>query len=178
MQVIIAFALIIVLFIIWKYWALLIGAGYDPTPMHRVTKMLSIALTGKGDVVYDLGSGDGRIIITAARVFGARAVGIEADPLRFIYSWIRVLVSGQAGKVKVRYGNFFNFDLSQATVVTMFLYGPTNDRLREKLLREMKPGTRVVSYVWRFNDWVFDECLADDEIFLYRITKSMGNIGD
>ena len=172
MQIIIITGLVIIGFIFWKYWALLIGAGYDPTPMSRVRKMLGIALTSENDVVYDLGSGDGRIILTAAREFGARAVGIEADPLRFIYSWIKVIITGQSKNVKVCFGDFFKFDLSKATVVTMFLYGPTNDRLRGKLMKELRPGSRVVSYVWRFNSWSFDECLIDDEIFLYRVPDS------
>ncbi|OGC42448.1 hypothetical protein A2Y85_04380 [candidate division WOR-3 bacterium RBG_13_43_14] len=178
MKIIILFGALFIGFIVWKYWALLIGAGYDPTPMHRVKKMLEIALTNENDIVYDLGSGDGRIIITAARSFGARAVGIEADPFRFIFSWLNVIFTGQKKKIKVCFGDFFKFDLSEATVIILFLYGPTNDRLKSKLMRELKPGSRVVSYVWQFKDWIFDECLINDDIFLYRIPEAVDNDTD
>ncbi len=156
-------------FIVWKYWSLLIGAGYDPTPMHRVKKMLEIASIGEDDTVYDLGAGDGRIIVAASRHYRARAVGIEADPLRFVYTWVRLKLCDRGGRARVYFGDLFKCDLRSATVVTLFLYGPTNDRLRSKLMRELKPGSRVVSYVWRFKDWMFDKCMIDDEIYLYRI---------
>jgi len=81
-------------------------------------------------VVYDLGCGDGRIIIAAAGEFGARAVGIEADPLRFLLSFVRIKVSGLGSKVKVIWGNFFHHNLSDATVVTVFLSNEANDKLR------------------------------------------------
>lgn len=110
--------------------------------MHR---MLELASVLPGEVVYDLGSGDGRIPIMAAQEFDARAVGIEVDPGR---NWIasrRVRRAGVCDAVDLVRADFFNTDLSAADVVTLYLRQPTNDRLEEKLLRELRPGARIVS---------------------------------
>lgn len=157
------------LYIIWKYWALAIGAGYDPTPMDKVYKMLEMAKVNKHDMLYDLGSGDGRILITAAKRYGAKAFGVEADPFRFLFSLLLVMLSGYKEKIKLKFGNFFNAKLGGATVITMFLYGPTNKKLKEKFLKELKPGTRIVSYVWQFDGWEIIDCLPADRIYLYVI---------
>ena len=102
---------------------------------------------GASDVAYDLGSGDGRIVVEAARTYHARAVGVEADPLRVLYSRLVVSVLHLKGQVRVVWGNFFHIDLSEATIVTLFLSQGTNRRLESKLMAELKPGTRVVSHV-------------------------------
>jgi SAM-dependent methyltransferase len=167
MQLVITLAVVFIVYVIWKYWTLLVGAGYDPAPMDKVYKMLQIAQVNADDIVYDLGSGDGRVVIAAARQFGARAVGIEIDPFRFIFAECARLLSGQAGRINLKYGDFFKASISEATVVTLFLYGPTNNRLKEKFLRELHKGTRIVSYTWRFDDWKLVDFLPEDRIFLY-----------
>ena len=172
MQFLLTLAIVFVLYIIWKYWTLALGAGYDPTPMDKVYKIMDMAQVNENDIVYDLGSGDGRIVITAAKRFGARAVGIEADPFRFIFSWLIVLFSGQSEKIKLKFGNFFKKKIDKATVVIVFLYGPTNNKLKEKFLKELKPGTRVVSYVWTFDNWELEDCVPEDRIYLYIIKKA------
>jgi SAM-dependent methyltransferase len=169
MQFLVVLGAVFVLFVIWKYWTLLIGAGFDPAPMDKVYKMLDIARVGKNDIVYDLGCGDGRILVTAARKFGARAVGIEIDPFRFLFAWFVKILSGHSRRIKLEYGNIFQRSITNATVVTLFLYGPTNNRLKEKFMRELKPGTRVVSYIWRFDGWQFIDFLPEDRIYLYEI---------
>ena len=179
MQFLLTLAIVFVFYIIWKYWTLALGAGYDPTPMDKVYKIMDMAQVNKNDIVYDLGSGDGRIVITAAKRFGARAVGIEADPFRFIFSWLIVLFSGQSEKIKLKFGNFFKKKIDKATVVIVFLYGPTNNKLKEKFLKELKPGTRVVSYVWTFDNWELEDCVPEDRIYLYIIKKAeMGRQGE
>jgi predicted RNA methylase len=105
---------------------------------------------GPGDVVYDLGCGDGRVIVAAARRFGARAVGIEIDPLRYLWSQMLITILGLRGRVQVVYGDFFAQDLSGADVVTCYLMQNTNERLVEKLRRELRPGSRVVSNTFTF----------------------------
>lgn len=130
-----------------------VGAGWEPTSRRKVRRMLELSGTGPTDVVYDLGSGDGRIIIEAAKAYGARAVGVEADPLRVLFSRLSVSLHRLRGRVLVVWGNFFHVDLSEATVVTLFLTQGTNRKLKAKLLSELKPGTRVVSYVWTFEGW-------------------------
>ena len=167
MQLLIILGIVFVAYVIWKYWALAMGAAYDPAPMDKVYKMLAIAGVRSNDIVYDLGSGDGRIVITAARKFGARAVGIEIDPFRFLFAYFMKSISGYSRRIHIKFGNIFKQNIADATVVTLFLYGPTNNRLKEKFSRELKPGTRVVSYIWRFDDWQHETCSLDDRIYLY-----------
>ena len=155
--------------IVWIYWPELIGAGWSPTPMENVRKMLEMADVKKDDLVYDLGCGDGRIIAVAAAEFGARAVGIEADPLRFFLSWMRIKLRGLGRQVKVVWGDFFNHDLSDATVVCVFLSHKANSRLKRKLERELTPGTRIVSYYWTFGGWKAVKIDPSSNLYLYRI---------
>lgn len=169
MQFLIILVVVFILYIIWKYWTLALGAGYDPTPMDKVHKMLRIAEVNENDVLYDLGSGDGRMLITAARTYGVKTIGIETDPFRYLFSLFLVLLSGYRRKITLKFGSFFKKPLGEATVVTVFLYGPTNNKLREKFQRELKPGTRVVSYVWEFSGWEPEDCLPEDRIYLYVI---------
>ncbi|UCF71327.1 MAG: SAM-dependent methyltransferase [candidate division WOR-3 bacterium] len=169
MQLVITLIVVFILYVVWKYWAIPVGAGYDPAPMDKVHKMLDIAGVGSSDIVYDLGCGDGRVLIAAARRFGARGVGYEIDPFRFVFAWFMTLISGQVKRVSIRFGNFFGKDIAEATVVVLFLYGPTMERLKDKFIRELKSGTRIVSYVWQFNNWALDDHLPEDRIYLYKI---------
>ncbi len=152
----------------WIYWPEIIGAGWSPTPIKNVKKMLEMAKVGKDDVVYDLGCGDGRIIAMAAGEFDARAVGIEADPLRFLFSFVRVKVFSR-GKAKVVWGNFFHKNLRKATVVTVFLSNEVNSKLKEKLKRELSSGTRVISYYWVFDGWEIVKSNSSSRLYMYKI---------
>jgi precorrin-6B methylase 2 len=129
--------------------------------------MLELANVTQDDTVVDLGSGDGRIIIMAAKEFGARAIGIEVDPFRILWSRWNVQRSGVQEKVQVVKGNFFDLDLSGATVVTVFQRIGTNNRLKSKLTSELRPGTRVVSYIHLFEGWSPVEEVEDSRIYLY-----------
>lgn len=148
-----------------------IGAAWEPTSRRKVRRMLELSGAGPDDVVYDLGSGDGRVIIEAAKSYDARAVGIEADPLRVIYSRLAVSLHRLKGRVKVVWGNIFHVDLSEATVVTLFLTQRTNQRLKSKLLSELRPGTRVVSYVWTFDGWAPKSTDRENELALYVVPE-------
>lgn len=159
---------------VFLLWSASIGAGWQPTSRRKVRKMLEMCGTGPSDVVYDLGSGDGRIIIEAAKTYHARAVGVEADPIRVLLSRSAVGVHRLKGQVKVVWGNFFNADLSEATVVTLFLSRGANRRLKAKLLSELKPGARVVSYVWIFDGWDPISRDSEDEISLYVVPSGGG----
>lgn len=163
---------IAVIFVFWVIWTDIIGAGWEPTSKILVQKMLEIAEVNSEDVLYDLGSGDGRIIIEAARRYNANAVGIEADPLRYFWSKLMILLYGVNQKVKVIWGNFFNKDITTATVVTLFLSSKANQQLKTKLQNELKPGTRIVSYYWTFHGW--DPVKEDrkDKIYMYIIGKT------
>ena len=119
---------------------------FVPTPQEVVDKMLELAKVGKGDVLYDLGSGDGRIPVTAAKRFGIRATGIDIDPQRIAEANENARKNGVSHLVRFRQENLFKADFSQATVVTLYLLPDLNVKLRPRLLAELKPGTRIVSH--------------------------------
>lgn len=126
---------------------------YVPTPQPVVDAMLEMAKVRKGDILYDLGSGDGRIPVTAARQYGVRAVGIDIDPERIAEANANAKKAGVTGLVSFRNADLFTSDFSEATVVTLYLLDSLNEKLRPKLLRELKPGTRIVSHAFRMGDW-------------------------
>jgi len=126
---------------------------YVWTSHEVVAEMLRLAVVGPGDVVYDLGSGDGRVVIAAARDFGARGVGVEIDPKLVALSVEAALREGVGDRVTFREGDLFKTDLSDATVVTLYLSTSINLRLRPKLVRELQPGARVVSHAFAMGDW-------------------------
>jgi tRNA G37 N-methylase Trm5 len=126
---------------------------YVPTPQEVVDRMLEVASVGKGDVLYDLGSGDGRIPVTAAKKFGIRAVGIDIDPERIKEANANAKKNGVEKLVKFRNEDLFRADFREATVVTLYLLPDLNVKLRPKLWRELKPGTRIVSHQFDMGDW-------------------------
>ncbi len=135
-------------------------AGKDviwvPTPDEVVDRMLRMAQTTKDDLVYDLGAGDGKIAIAAAKKFGARAVGIEYNPDMARHAQSNAEKAGVAGRARIQQGDIFATDFSQATVVTMYLLPALNLKLRPTILA-MRPGTRVVSHSFTMDDWEPDE---------------------
>jgi SAM-dependent methyltransferase len=126
---------------------------YMPTHEKVVAEMLKMAKVGKDDIVYDLGSGDGRIVITAAKEFGARGVGVDIDPDLIREARENAVKAGVADKVKFFQQDLFDTDIREATVVTLYLLPEVNRRLRPRLLRDLKPGTRVVSHNHDMGDW-------------------------
>ena len=125
---------------------------YFPSTDAAVSAMLELARTGPKDVVYDLGCGDGRIVIAAAKDFGARGVGVEIDPAPLRMAVYRAQRAGVGDRVHFVRGDLFEADIGEATVVTLFLYETLNRRLLPKLLRELAPGTRIVAHRYGFGD--------------------------
>jgi predicted O-methyltransferase YrrM len=121
-------------------------APYAPTPYDVVDRMLTLARVAKDDVVYDLGSGDGRLVIQAAKKYGARGVGIDIDPERIRESRANAREAGVESRVEFRLENALATDISDATVVTLYLLSSSNLKLRPKLQQELAPGARVVSH--------------------------------
>lgn len=121
---------------------------YVPTPQEVVDAMLKMAQVGPNDVLYDLGSGDGRIPITAAKTYGIRAVGIDIDPQRIREATENARMAGVADKVRFLNQDLFTTDISEATVVTLYLLPSLNLRLIPKLNMELKPGSRIVSHAF------------------------------
>jgi SAM-dependent methyltransferase len=130
---------------------------YVPTPQVVVDKMLELADVKSGDYVIDLGSGDGRIPITAAKRFGTKGLGVDLNPIRVQEATANAANAGVQDKVEFRRQNLFETDFSKATVLTMYLLPDVNKRLRPRILRELAPGTRVVSHSFDMGDWMPDE---------------------
>src|SRR3954468_22757610 len=123
---------------------------FVPTPQEAVDKMLELAEVKKGDVVYDLGCGDGRIVVTAAKKFGARGIGIDIDPQRVAESKQNVRTNGVEKLVTIKNADIFQEDFSDATVVTLYLLPSLNVKLIPQL-EKLKPGSRIVSYQFNMN---------------------------
>ena len=135
---------------------------YVPTPMAVVDAMLQLAKVTSTDVIYDLGCGDGRIPVAAARKFGARGVCIDIDPERIREADENIARSGVGDKVRTVQGDLFQQPLGEATVVTLYLLDSVNERLLPKLRRELKPGTRIVSHAFRMGAWAPEQTLTVD----------------
>ena len=144
---------------------------FVPTPDAVVEEMLRMANVGEDDVLYDLGCGDGRIVITAVKKFGCRGIGIDIDPNRIKECRENAREAGVSEKAQFILMDLFKVDLSEATVVTLYLLPKVNIQLRPKLFQELKPGTRVVSHEFNMGDWKPDtsfELETDDFRDLYQ----------
>jgi SAM-dependent methyltransferase len=126
---------------------------YVPTPEAVVEEMLKMASVTKDDLVYDLGCGDGRIVIAAAKKYGARGVGVDLDPERIKESKANAQAAGVTDRVTFVQGDLFKVDFSKATVVTLYLLPDINLKLRPKLFKDLRPGTRVVSHDFDMGNW-------------------------
>jgi Methyltransferase domain len=149
---------------------------YVPTPQEVVEKMLDMAQVKKGDVVYDLGSGDGRIVVTAAKKYGVKAIGFEIDPQRIKESHENIKKAGVEKLVEIRQQDIRTVDLSPATVLTMYLLPEVNLMIRPNIWTQMKPGSRVVSHDFDMGDWkpvrtehVKDSSGWEHSLYLWRV---------
>jgi SAM-dependent methyltransferase len=140
---------------------------YDPSTEEQTLAMLKLAGVGGKDVVYDLGCGDGRLVILAAKQFGARGVGIDIDPDRIKESIANAQKAGVSRRVKFLNQDLFEAKIGDATVVTLYLWPSVNMKLRPKLLKDLKPGTRVVSNMHDMGDWAPDKTIKADGHFIY-----------
>lgn len=149
-----------------------VDVPFVPTPEEVVEGMLDLAQVTERDIVYDLGSGDGRIVLAAARR-GARAVGIELDAALVAESRASARKAGLESRATFLHGDLFEADLSEATVVTLYLRSLVNLELRPKLLRELRPGTRVVSHDFTMGDWKADRkmVLGGKPVYLWLIPE-------
>jgi SAM-dependent methyltransferase len=145
------------------------------TDLSIVNAMLTLAGVTRDDVVYDLGCGDGRIVIAAAKEFGARGVGVDLDPQRIREAQANAIRAGVADRVTFRVEDVFDTDVQSATVVTLFLSPELNARLRPKLTSQLRPGSRIVSHRYGIDDWVPERTVTlsvretRNHIFLWRV---------
>lgn len=144
---------------------------FVPTPEPVVREMLELADVGPDDLVYDLGSGDGRIVITAAKEYGARAVGVDIDPRRVAEGRANARRAGVEDRVRFIQGDLFDVDLRPATAVTLYLLPKVNLELRPKLLAELRPGTPVVSHAFNMGGWKPEavRTVKNTTVYLWRV---------
>lgn len=134
-------------------WGGILAAPWIPVWRKDLKRLLDLADIKPGETLYDLGAGDGRIVIMAAKEYNAKAVGYEIASLPYFFAYIKILVLGLRGKAKFKYRNFFKEDLSGADVIVTFLTPPAMEKLKPKFEKELKPGARVVSYAFSIKGW-------------------------
>jgi len=148
---------------------------YVPTPQEVVDKMLDLAKVGKNDTLFDLGCGDGRIVVTAAKERGARGIGIDIDPTRIAEAKENAKKAGVTDRAQFRVGDLFKTDFSTATVVTLYLLPTINAKLRPQLWKQLKVGTRVVSHAFDMgSEWPAEKTVEVDgrTIYYWTITEA------
>lgn len=170
--ILLAIVIIILLFLLSMVWP----PDSPWSPWWRTSPRIAriqckLANVGKNDIIYDLGSGEGTALIIAAKEFGSKGVGIEIDPFRVITSKISVKISNVSDKIRIERKNFFDVDISEASVIFMYLIPKAMARLRPKLLQELKPGTRVVTFVYQI-DLPLIAKDAKNEVYVYEIPHS------
>jgi hypothetical protein len=179
MIVLLAYGLSILLFILISLWMLipaLYGLPLVPTKPERIRKALRMVNLRPNHILYDLGAGDGRVLLIAAREFGSRAVGIEIGPIQYILIYLRIKASGLRDQIQVRWANFYKADLSRADVVYVYATSEEAVKLAPHLEKQLKKGARVVSVSTDFPEW---EPSALDEhklIFVYNMPPKQGSI--
>jgi SAM-dependent methyltransferase len=152
----------------FAFASFLFGAGYEPTYREAVDTMLRLAEVGPQDTVYDLGAGTGAIVFRAARVYRARVVGVEIEPLRALILRARRATGPFADRISLHWGNLFDLDFRDATVITAFLWTGAMARLRVKLEAELAWGARVVSHVHPIPGWTPVTHDEETDVYLYR----------
>ncbi|NHJ84457.1 MAG: SAM-dependent methyltransferase [Asgard group archaeon] len=168
----IALAVLIFIIVFFFAWSSLKGAPWAPTNKEKAIKMLELAKVQPNDLVYDLGCGDGRILIIAATQFGARAIGYEIDPIRYLWCKSRIHRLRLQDKVQVKFGNFFHKDLSDANIVICYLLQKTNNLLQDKLLTELKNDSRIISNNFTFSKLELFDKNDEMKVYAYKIFKS------
>ena len=168
--------LLFILILLWILIPVFYGLPLVPTKRERIRKALKLANLQPNEILYDLGAGDGRVLLIAAREFGAQAVGIEVGPIQCAMIWLRSVASGFGDKIQVKWANFYRADLRDANVVFVYATSTEIIKLAPHLEKHLKKGTRVVSISADFPEWepsAFDE---RELIFIYEMPPARGNI--
>ena len=170
------FVIVFVLALLWILVPALYGLPSIPTKSDRIRKALKMANLQPDDTLYDLGAGDGRVLIIAAGEFGSKAVGIEVGPVQCAVIWLRALASGLGDKIQVQWGNYLNTDLRSADAV--FIYATSSEvlKLAPYLEKQLKPGARVVSISADFHEWEPSDFDEHDLIFIYEMPPKKGSL--
>ncbi len=157
---------------LWLVVPALYGVPWVPTHAARIRRALQLVKLQPGETLYDLGAGDGRVLLMAVKEFGAQAIGIEIGPVQWALGWLRVWLNGSRQKVSMRCENFYKTDVRTADVVFVYLTSSQTSRLAHKLERELRPGARVVSIAADFPEWQPDLVYREMLIFVYKMPPS------
>ncbi len=163
--VLLAVAVALGYFVFASFW---FGAGYQPTPRRSALTMLRLAELSPKDTLYDLGAGTGALVFRAARIYRARVVGVEVEPIRVLALKLRRRFGGPTDRVTIRWGNLFDLDFTEATVVATFLWPAAMERLRPKLEAQLREGARVVSHCHPVPGWNVATRDRATDVYLYR----------
>src|SRR6266498_473363 len=180
MIVLASFIFFILLFLAISLWVLipaLYGLPPVPTKPERIRKALKLANLKPDQTLYDLGAGDGRVLLIAARDFGAKAVGVEVGPIQCALIWLKAVASGFGNKIQIRWANFYKANLSDADVVFIYATSKEVTKLASQLEKQLKRGARVVSISADFPEWEPQEFDNRELIFVYEMPPLKGNLG-
>jgi len=161
----------------WFFIPILAGIPFVPTDAKRIRKALEMVDLQPGETFYDLGCGDGRVLIAAARDFGARAVGIEISPLHCLAAWMRVRLAGVGRQASVRWGDIYRAKLGKADVAFQYGHSRMAERLRLHLAEQLRDGARFVSVNVDIPGWQPVSVDRESRIFLYRMPPPPGDVG-
>ena len=164
-----AVIVVVTVFVGYFLWSFVKGAGYEPVPKAILGQMIEFSQPGPDRKVYDLGSGFGKILFRVAQTSGATCVGVEVDPVKVWWTRRQVRVKGLQGKVTVQKGNLLDADISSADIVFVFLWDGIMQKLKERVLAQMKPGSVVVSYYHEFHGWTPEKEDRKAKVYLYRV---------
>ncbi|OGO18376.1 MAG: hypothetical protein A2Z14_15515 [Chloroflexi bacterium RBG_16_48_8] len=167
---------IVVMGMLWIFIPVLSGLPWVPTHLKRIRKALELSALRPDEILYDLGAGDGRVLVQAARQYGARAVGIELSPTHCVLAWLRVLLSSVFNRVSIRWGNFYKMNLGEADVVFAYLTPAHAMRLRPQLESQLRTGSRVVTISANIEGWEPSAFDSGDLIFLYHMPPKPGSL--
>jgi precorrin-6B methylase 2 len=179
MTILISFAFFLLFLLVILVW-ILVPAFYGlppvPTKSERIQKALKLANLQPKETFYDLGAGDGRVLIIAARDFGAKAVGLEIGPIQCALIWLRAAANGLGNQIQVRWENFYKANLQDADVVFVYATSKEVMKLAPKLEKQMKKGSRLVSISADFSEWEPQEVNSQDLIFVYKMPPIKGSV--
>ena len=169
------FAAVLVLIFLWGLPSVItafLGAPWSPTPKKTIEAMFKLAKLKKGDKFYDLGSGYGRVLVSAAKKYHTESIGVEIDPIKVFISRICIKLFGLNSIISVKQGNLFKFDYSNADVIFVYLLLPTNKRLEGEFKKNLKKGTKIITHAFTFPGWRMTGKNEKYDIYLYEVGKS------
>jgi len=170
------FILLFMLALLWMLVPAFYGLPSVPTKQERIRKALKLVNLQPDETLYDLGAGDGRVLLIAAREFNAKAIGVEVGPVQCALIYLRVAASGFGNKIDIKWGNYLKTDLSQADVVFVYATSKEVMRLAPYLEKQMKPGSRLVSISADFSEWQPTTIDEHDLIFVYAMPPKRGSL--